>query len=81
MRIIMTGNGRVHEGTPEEIVQQMIDRSHWGGPKTVPEYIRWTAANAEEFAGAGLPTLEEADLVSPEAYVRALIRVGYAEEG
>lgn len=75
MRIRMKADGRMFEGTAEEIVSEMRSVADRDGD-TLDDYMRWASDNLRAATGVSLP--DEATR-TPQAFVEALVGQGLAD--
>lgn len=75
MRIRMKADGRVFEGSPEEIVAEMRSVASRDGD-ALEDYMRWAADNLQAATGVTLPP--EA-IQAPDKFVEALLGQGLAD--
>jgi hypothetical protein len=75
MKIIMR-DGRSFEGTPLEIVRAMQFIAFGVADYTVPQYIRWVAANALKFELVKLEIKGKSEDELADSLVAEMIRTG-----
>ena len=75
MRIRMKADGRVFEGSPQEIVAEMRSVANRDGD-ALEDYMRWAADNLRAATGVALPP--EA-IQTPDKFVEALLGQGLAD--
>ncbi len=80
MKIQMTADGRVLQGTPRQIVQSMQSLAQGQRHRSLAEYIRWLAADIERTSGVALPLSGETDDDLALSFVQALLSASLAQK-
>lgn len=80
MMIRMTGDGRVFQGTPKQIVEEMQALAFGQDHRTVGEYTDWVVEQVERFESTKLTVEGETDEEKAESLVLAIVRAGLAEK-
>jgi hypothetical protein len=75
---IMLQDGRLMQGTPKQIVQQMRDLATFFEGKSFSEYIDWVVANTLRFEGFELHITGETDDERAQSLVDEMLRTDLA---
>lgn len=79
MRIKITSDGRVLQGTAKQIVEAMQYVAFGQQDRTLTEYIDWAAEQASRMNEVDLRITGSTDEERAESLVRAMLKVGLAE--
>jgi len=79
MKIRITGDGRVLEGTPEQIVQTMHYLAFGQEERTLGEYIDWAVEQARRMTEVELHVRGETDAEKAASLIDEMLRTGLAE--
>lgn len=78
MKIRMTGDGRVFQGTPKQIVEEMKYIAFGQEHRTLGEYIDWAVGELERLQSIALDVRGDSDEEKAESLVRGMIGAGLA---
>ncbi|ACY13356.1 hypothetical protein [Haliangium ochraceum] len=78
MRIRMTADGRVLEGTPRQIVETMQFLAFGQEGRTLSEYIDWTVEQAQRMLEVDMHVEGETEDEKAASLVRAMLGAGFA---
>jgi len=79
MRIKITSDGRVLQGTAKQIVEAMQYVAFGQQDRTLTEYIDWAAEQASRMNEVDLRITGSTDEERAESLVRAMLEAGLAE--
>ena len=79
MRIKITADGRVLQGTAKQIVEAMQYVAFGQQDRTLTEYIDWAAEQASRMNEVDLRITGSTDEERAESLVRAMLEAGLAE--
>jgi len=79
MRIKITSDGRVLQGTAKQIVEAMQYVAFGQQDRTLTEYIDWAAEQASRMNEVDLRITGNSDEERAESLVRAMLEAGLAE--
>lgn len=79
MRIKITSDGRVLDGTPEQIVQQMRSIAFGREDQTLVEYVDWLAENVARLSGVALAITGEGAAARSRSLLEQMLIHGLAE--
>ncbi|MDY0002076.1 MAG: hypothetical protein RBU30_12330 [Polyangia bacterium] len=80
MRIRMTGDGRVFEGTPKQIVEAMKFIAFGQEHRTLIEYIDWAVGQLQRLEGTELDIKGDTEEDRSASLVEAMLGAGLAEK-
>ncbi|ACY13218.1 hypothetical protein [Haliangium ochraceum] len=78
MRIRMTADGRVLEGTSRQIVETMQFLAFGQENRTLSEYIDWTVDQAQRMLEVDMHVEGETEDEKAASLVRAMLEAGFA---
>lgn len=78
MRIRMTGDGRVFQGTPKQIVEAMQYIAFGQEHRTLGEYIDWAVGQLERLQSITLEVRGDTDEEKAASLVEAMLDAGLA---
>jgi len=80
MRIKITSDGRVLQGTAKQIVEAMQYVAFGQENRTLSEYIDWAADQARRMNEIDLPITGSTDEEKAKSLVQAMLEAGMAEK-